>query len=112
MAFVYGIAGNKVADAFRAAVRDKSTPSAVIPDEADADHGPEQSALHGSMAAELRELLDELPEHHREILVLRVALGMSAVETAATVGSTPGAVRVTQHRALTRLREMVLRRAT
>jgi RNA polymerase sigma-70 factor, ECF subfamily len=112
MAFVYGIAGNKVADAFRAAVRDKSTPSAVIPDEADADHGPEQSALHDSMAAELRELLDELPEHHREILVLRVALGMSAVETAATVGSTPGAVRVTQHRALTRLREMVLRRTT
>ena len=55
-------------------------------------------------------MLDELPEHHREILVLRLALGLSAVETAQTVGSTSGAVRVTQHRALTRLRELVAAR--
>jgi RNA polymerase sigma-70 factor, ECF subfamily len=61
--------------------------------------------------AELRELLDQLPAHHREILVLRVALGMSAEETAATVGSTAGAVRVTQHRALAKLRELAARRA-
>jgi RNA polymerase sigma-70 factor, ECF subfamily len=111
MAFVYGIASNKVVDAYRAAGRDKSMPTEVVPDEPDLDHGPEHAAMHGSMVAELRELLDQLPEQHREILVLRVALGMSAVETAATVGSTPGAVRVTQHRALAKLRELVERRA-
>ena len=49
-------------------------------------------------------MLDELPDPQREILVLRVALGMSAEETAGAVGSTPGAVRVAQHRAITRLR--------
>jgi len=49
-------------------------------------------------------LLDELPDPQREILVLRVALGMSAEDTAGAVGSTPGAVRVAQHRALARLR--------
>jgi RNA polymerase sigma-70 factor (ECF subfamily) len=64
----------------------------------------------GSEVAELRAMLDELPEHHREILVLRLALGLSAVEVAQTVGSTSGAVRVTQHRALTRLRELVAAR--
>jgi RNA polymerase sigma-70 factor (ECF subfamily) len=111
MAFVYGIASNKVVDAYRAAGRDRSSPTDVVPDEPDTEHGPEQAALHGSLVAELRALLDELPEHHREILVLRVALGMSAVETAQVVGSTSGAVRVTQHRALNKLRELVERRS-
>jgi RNA polymerase sigma-70 factor (ECF subfamily) len=40
----------------------------------------------------------------REILVLRVVVGLSAEETAIAVGSTPGAVRVAQHRALNKLR--------
>jgi RNA polymerase sigma-70 factor (ECF subfamily) len=111
MAFVYGIASNKVVDAYRAAGRDRSMPTEVVPEEPDLDHGPEQAALHSSMVAELRGLLDELPAQHREILVLRVALGMSAVETAATVGSTAGAVRVAQHRALTKLRELAGRRS-
>jgi RNA polymerase sigma-70 factor, ECF subfamily len=110
MSFVYGIASNKVVDAYRAAGRDRSVPTEVVPDEPDVEHGPEQAALHGGVVAELRELLDQLPEQHREILVLRVALGLSAVETAAAVGSTSGAVRVTQHRALAKLRELAERR--
>jgi RNA polymerase sigma-70 factor (ECF subfamily) len=110
MAFVYGIASNKVVDAYRAAGRDRSVPTDVVPDEPDVDHGPEQAVLRGGVVAELRELLDQLPEQHREILVLRVALGLTAVETAAAVGSTSGAVRVTQHRALAKLRELVERR--
>lgn len=112
MAFVYGIASNKVVDAYRASGRDRSTPTDIVPEEADAEHGPEQAALHGNLVAELRALLDELSDHHREILVLRIALGMSAAETAAIVGSTPGAVRVTQHRALAKLRELVALRRT
>ncbi|HLU58308.1 MAG TPA: RNA polymerase sigma factor ShbA [Pseudonocardia sp.] len=111
MAFVYGIAGNKVVDAYRAAGRDRSVPTENVPDEPDLDHGPEQAALRGGLVAELRTLLDELPEQHREILVLRIALGMSAVETATAIGSTSGAVRVAQHRALNRLRELIARRS-
>ena len=110
VAFVYGIASNKVVDAYRAAGRDRSVPTDGLPDAPDLSPGPEQSAMLGSEVAELRAMLDELPEHHREILVLRLALGLSAVEVAQTVGSTSGAVRVTQHRALTRLREMVAAR--
>jgi RNA polymerase sigma-70 factor, ECF subfamily len=112
MAFVYGIAGNKVVDAYRASGRDHSVPTEVVPDEPDVEHGPEQAALHSNLVTELRGLLDELSAQHREILVLRVALGMSAVETARIVGSTPGAVRVAQHRALAKLRELAARRAT
>ena len=54
-------------------------------------------------------LLRVLPDKQREIVVLRVVVGLSAEETAATVGSTPGAVRVAQHRALARLRRILER---
>ena len=52
-------------------------------------------------------LLEVLPAKQREIVVLRVVVGLSAEETADAVGSTPGAVRVAQHRALARLRRLL-----
>ncbi|HWN28280.1 MAG TPA: sigma factor-like helix-turn-helix DNA-binding protein, partial [Actinomycetospora sp.] len=66
--------------------------------------GPEQHALEMSASAEMRALLAQLPAKQREILVLRVVVGLSAEETALAVGSTPGAVRVAQHRAVAKLR--------
>lgn len=111
MAFVYGIASNKVVDAYRAAGRDRSVPTEGVPDSPDLNPGPEQVAVLNSEVAELRAMLEQLPDHHREVLVLRLALGLSAVETARAVGSTSGAVRVTQHRALAKLRELVALRA-
>jgi RNA polymerase sigma-70 factor (ECF subfamily) len=110
MAFVYGIASNKVVDAFRVAGRNRSVPTDTLPDSADSAAGPETIAVLGTQIAELRHLLDQLPQHHREVLVLRIALGLSAEETARTVDSTAGAVRVTQHRALTKLRRLVAER--
>jgi len=47
---------------------------------------------------------ERLPETLRELLLLRVAVGLSAEETGRVLGMTPGAVRVAQHRALNRLR--------
>ena len=49
------------------------------------------------------------PAHprQRDVLVLRIAVGLSAKETAQVVGSAPDAVRVTRHRALNRLRGVV-----
>jgi RNA polymerase sigma-70 factor (ECF subfamily) len=88
LAFVYGIASRKVVEAHRAAARSPSIPFAEVPDTTD----------------RLAHLLDSLPTGQREILVLRIVAGMSAEETAEAVGTTPGAVRVAQHRALARLR--------
>ena len=104
LAFVYGVAAHKVADAHRSAARTWSNTDADIPDREDTTEGPEQRALRAELSTELRRMLDGLPDAQREILVLRVALGLSAVETAAMVGSTPGAVRLAQHRGLARLR--------
>ena len=105
LAFVYGIASHKVIDAHRAATRNRSEPVADIPDSVESADGPEQRALRIELSSEMGKLLDTLPDKQREILVLRVVVGLSAEETAEAVGSTPGAVRAAQHRALARLRK-------
>ena len=105
LAFVYGIASHKVIDAHRAVTRARADPVAEVPDTVSVDAGPEQQALRGALSAQLRELLDALPEKQREILLLRIVVGLSADETAQIVGASPGAVRVAQHRALGRLRK-------
>lgn len=103
-AFVYGIAAHKVTDAFRAIGRNRCEPMADLPDAPVLHDGPEQRLLAGELLERLGGLLQHLTPRQREVLVLRIAVGLSAEETAQAVGSTPGAVRVTQHRALNRLR--------
>ena len=104
-AFVFGIAAHKVSDAQRAAVR-AAVPTDEMPDEPDLGPGPEDHALRSSDAALVRSLLDRLPPTQRELLILRVAVGLSAEETGSALGMSSGAVRVAQHRALARLRAL------
>jgi len=106
-AFVYGIAAHTVTDAFRAIGRNRSDPVADLPDTPILSEGPEQRLLAAELAERLGHLLHKLTPRQREVLVLRIAVGLSAEETAQVVGSTPGAVRVTQHRALNRLRGVI-----
>ncbi|MCA1656411.1 MAG: sigma-70 family RNA polymerase sigma factor [Actinobacteria bacterium] len=54
-----------------------------------------------------QELVDLLPEQQREVLVLRVVVGLSAEQTGLALGTGAGAVRVAQHRALARLRSLL-----
>lgn len=108
LAFVYGIAAHKVADAHRAASRNRADPMDVVPERTSGDASPEQLAIDSESSARMAELLQVLPEKQREILILRVVVGMSAEETAETVGSTAGAVRVAQHRALAKLKSEIM----
>jgi RNA polymerase sigma-70 factor (ECF subfamily) len=55
------------------------------------------------------ELIRSLPREHAEIIMLRVVAGLEAPDVARIVGKTPGAVRVTAHRALRRLAELAER---
>jgi RNA polymerase sigma-70 factor (ECF subfamily) len=105
-AFVYSIAARKVADAQRLVMR-TAAPMAQVPDRPDEQAGPEQCAVARDDAEHVMTHLAELPQAQREILILRVALGMSTEETAAALGMSTGAVRVAQHRALTTMRARV-----
>jgi RNA polymerase sigma-70 factor (ECF subfamily) len=106
-AFVFGIASHKVSDAHRGASRDLSQPVEVLPDVIDSANDPEQAALAADRAARVHALLNTLSDIQREVVLLRVAVGLSAEEAGAVLGMSPGAVRVAQHRALNRLRDMV-----
>ncbi|MDY6872273.1 MAG: sigma-70 family RNA polymerase sigma factor [Actinomycetota bacterium] len=108
LAFVYGIAAHKLADAHRAASRNKSDPTDVVPERFSGEAGPEQLAIDAESSARMEKLLGVLPDKQREILILRVVVGLSADETAEAVGSTAGAVRVAQHRALARLKAEII----
>jgi RNA polymerase sigma-70 factor, ECF subfamily len=101
LAFVYGIASHKVADAHR------SSPVPELPDIPDLADGPEAQAMLGEFTGRMTKLMETLPEKQREIVRLRVMVGLSAEETAEAIGSTPGAVRVAQHRALGKLRSVL-----
>ncbi|MBV9160949.1 MAG: RNA polymerase sigma factor ShbA [Pseudonocardiales bacterium] len=107
LAFVYSIAAHKVADARRSAARNRAEPVPEIPDIPELADGPEQRAMQNESAGRMTKLLDTLSGKQREILVLRVVMGLSTEETAKAVNSTPGAVRVAQNRALNRLRSVL-----
>ncbi|APT86181.1 sigma-70 family RNA polymerase sigma factor [Corynebacterium flavescens] len=109
MAYVYGIAFNKVTDAHRAMGRDHSNPTDEVPEVAGQGNPPEEFALVLDGSNRARALLDTLSDKARDIIILRVFVGLSAEETADIVGSTAGAVRVAQHRALAQLRKALSR---
>ncbi|WP_103349249.1 sigma-70 family RNA polymerase sigma factor [Amycolatopsis sp. CA-128772] len=107
--FVFGIAAHKVADFHRRRARDRTSPVAEPPADRDGGADPTGEAAERSAALDWSAgLLDTLPPRQREILVLRIILGLTAEETAAAVGlASAGAVRVAQHRALTTLRQLL-----
>jgi RNA polymerase sigma-70 factor (ECF subfamily) len=105
-AFVYRIAANKVADAQRSFYR-AAVPYAELPDGPDGADGPEELVERAADVQQARDLLSTLPENLRELLTLRVAVGMSAEETGRALGMSAGAVRVAQHRAMQRLRTLI-----
>jgi RNA polymerase sigma-70 factor (ECF subfamily) len=104
---VYAIAANKVADAYRAASRDKSSPAAELPELSELTGGPESLAMAADLKVRMGKLLARLPDVQREVLTLRIAVGLSANETAEVLNLSPVHVRVIQHRALARLRTVM-----
>ncbi|MEY8566059.1 sigma-70 family RNA polymerase sigma factor [Corynebacterium sp.] len=112
MAFVYRIAANKIVDARRSQSRDLSMPTDEVPDQEVVTTTPETVAMDMSSCNEVVQLLDTLSDKARQIVTLRVFGGYSAEETAEIVGSTAGAVRVAQFRALAKMRETLESRET
>lgn len=104
-AFIYRVASHKVADAQRAHARAPVTADHVESPLFDAHVASAEShVVERDEARRAWDLLETLPDRHREVLVLRVGVGLSAQETADALGMTPGSVRVAQHRALGELR--------
>jgi len=104
---VRAIAANKVADAYRTVSRDRSDPVAELPDTGLVRNEPETFALQHDLGERLGRLLAALPRSQQEILTLRIVVGLSSGETAEALGMSAGNVRITQYRALERLRCLI-----
>ncbi len=107
LSFVYGIARHKVTDAYRANGRDKSTPVEELPDGTDNELGPDEHVVRNELRSGVHYYLEFLTDNQREVLELRVLVGLSSEETARAMDATPSAVRVAQHRALKTLRRLI-----
>lgn len=74
---------------------------------------PERHALDAGETEAALARIAALPPAQAEVVLLRVVGGLAVEDVAAIVGKSPGAVRVLQHRALTRLaRELAHGRRT
>lgn len=104
-AFVYRVASHKVADARRAHAQAPVTADHVESPVFDAEvAGPEHHVVERDEASRAWSMLDHLSARQRDVLVLRVAVGLSVQETADTLDISAVSVRVTQLRAIRALR--------
>jgi RNA polymerase sigma-70 factor, ECF subfamily len=106
-AWLFTIARHRAVDAGRSRSRRPDVPldltealeQQTVPDAADL-------AMEAISTRWVLALVKKLPRDHAEIVILRVVAGLEAADVARIVGKTPGAVRVTAHRALRRLAEL------
>lgn len=111
-AMVFAIARNKMADRTRAFAARREVPVEQVGETVnhliDLGLGPAEAAESTESVARVRALLEALPTTQREVLLLRVMVGLSTVETAEALTLTVGSVRVLLHRAVTALRTTMI----
>jgi RNA polymerase sigma-70 factor, ECF subfamily len=106
-AWLFTIARNKVTDSARQAARrpieisDDDVVVAVATDDTAA------AALERFDTQAALALIAQLPPDQAEIVMLRVVAGLEVADVARVVRKSPGAVRVTSHRALHKLRDLL-----
>ena len=103
-AWLSGIVRHVVLDVQRAAGRRSVTSMEGVVEPASGAAGPEELLLGAYEASAVRAAFASLGAEDRELLELRVVLGLSAEEVAGVLGKRAGAVRMAQSRALSRLR--------
>lgn len=105
-AWLFRIAHNQVASHHRrAAVRGPSFEVPEwIPDE---DRGPAELAEIQLTIEEVFALVEELPDAQREVIRLRFGAGLNVAETAEALDKRQSNVKVLQHKAVKRLRQLL-----
>jgi RNA polymerase sigma-70 factor, ECF subfamily len=105
-AWLYKVTGNTINDYYRKKYRQ---PQQVSIDEAAELAGTDSPSLNTGHQLEKRvveRLMDELPSHYKEVIELRYFQDFSVADTAQIMGKNSVTVRVWQHRALARLKEL------
>ena len=98
--WLYRIAYNQTMDTFRR-VKPKMTVTIEIADDFE---DPNPSMETEIRQRELLEIIAELPENQRDIIILKFIEGLDNTEIGSIMGKSQGAIRILQMRALTALR--------
>jgi RNA polymerase sigma-70 factor (ECF subfamily) len=69
--------------------------------------GPEELVEHRLALNEVMQAAQRLPEAQRQVIALRFGAGLSVAETARAMSKGEGNVKVIQHKAIVKLREMM-----
>lgn len=109
-AWVFRIARNALTDEHRHRAR-RVDAVATAPQELPEITITEDVLDRAGQRERVEEMLSDLTDEQREVVLLRIVAGLSVEETAEVVGRRPGAVRALQHRALARLRTSLSARA-
>lgn len=105
-AWVFRIARNEVVSHVRK--QKVRGPSLSIPEDYADDRRDGFEAVETEMtAAVVWQAVEQLPEAQRQVIALRFGSQMTVAETAKTLNKTENNVKVLQHKAIARLREMV-----
>lgn len=118
--WIFTIAGNLAKNVFRnrsrdplvlfqTLTRDRETDDRPLQWE-DLDYLPDEMARQRELETVVDEVLEELPEHHREVFVLRERRGMSYREIADETGLKMGTVKSRLSRARSRFAELISQR--
>lgn len=99
------LARNTVIDSFRTARNHEELDGGLVSREPD----PQGEYLRVERAKELEEAIRSLPEEYQTVIALRFLQDMDYQTLADFTGKSPGALRVTQHRALAALRRSLER---
>ena len=107
LAFLFKIARNALIDHYRRSGKNEQPVS--IEDTLIQDNGvdPGEEAIAKLEHAEIRQVLNQLREDYRTVLILRFLSDLSPQEAAHTMGRSTGAIRVLQHRALAAARDLL-----
>ena len=105
-AWLFRIAHNLAMDHFRA--RRRWQPEEEVPEPADAvESSAEELAFKALSSQSMFDLIEELSDEQRQVLILKFVFDFSNVEAATVLDKTEGAVKSLQHRALASLQKQM-----
>lgn len=107
LAFLFKIARNTLIDHYRRSGKTEQPVSMEDITLQDDGADPGEEAIANLEHAEIRQLLNQLRDDYRTVLALRFLSDLSPEETALTMGRSPGAIRVLQHRAIAAVRNLL-----
>jgi RNA polymerase sigma-70 factor (ECF subfamily) len=107
VAFLFRVARNALVDHYRRTSRSRQQLSLEDDLVSDSQPDPGDLAAASMEREEIREILGELREDYKAVLLLRFMGGLTPEETAEVMGKSAGAVRVLQHRTLAALRKLL-----